>query len=983
MNEHAEQKSRERQTALRGAARLVVGRLREQSILRAQLAATLAGDGGLVILSGEAGIGKTTLAEELCQEAINAGALVLVGHCYDGAETAPYGPWAELLDQHGALRNRSLDPRTNAEPNLANGSSQGALFAEMRDFFASIARERPLVLLLDDMHWADTESFDLLRFVARQLVSAPILLLINYRNEAVTRAHPLYRLVPLLVRESLAVRIDVNPLGEEEVRTLIDRAYRLPADDVNRLATYLQQRAEGNPFFVRELLRSLEGTALLATASGSWTLGALDRARIPVLLRQVIDQRLAEFGTQAEGLLAVAAVIGHVAPLALWAKVSDVSEETILLLVERAVRANIMDATDDGLATRFTHALFREALYDSVLPPRRRVWHRQIGEGMLALHTDPDPDELAYHFNQAGDRRAIEWLARAGERAQRAFAWRTASLRFGSALALLGNDDTASNERGWLRFRLALLRRFEDPGAGITELEEAERLGQAAGDGALVAYARFHQGMLRCQRDDFRLGIAAEEAGIALLDALAPAERARLESLETTSDPLDAQNGRGELTLALAENGRLRQARALGEHIISLPPAQTIGSRGDAYYGLGYTYAALGQPEAARRSFARAREIFAAADYRSMVTASLFDELIVVTVPYFVDRPHERLRVETELSASFAALHEVFDQGSADSAQVVSAVLGGAWPEALAMLEQSKLSFMRRATPTLLAPIARHQGNAALAWALVRMSFPAGAETAPEDSALDAMPLRALAVTLALDEGDWNAARQWLASFDHWLEWSGSVFGQADAHLCWAALHSATGEHEQARERVSEALAAAGAPRQPLALLAAHRLLGELDLAAGRLTDAEEQLAAALTLAETCGARHEQALTLLMQADLLRARGHLPDARVHLDTVRSLCIPMKATLTLAQADALEARLATASLAVAPKLPAGLTPREAEVLRLLATGLTNAEIAAELFVSPRTIDTHLTSIYDKLGVTTRGAAIRFALEHELG
>lgn len=961
---------------------LLVGRSRERSLLRAQLSAALTGRGGLVILSGEAGIGKTTLAEDVSQEAISAGALVLAGHCYDRTETPPYGPWVELLEQYGALRDRSPALHTIAEPDLTHGSSQAALFGEMRGFLVAIARERPLVILLDDVHWADTASFDLLRFVARQLASVPILLLITYRNDEVVREHPLYRLVPMLVREALAVRIDVSSLGNDDVCTLIEHAYQLPADETRRLAAHLQERAEGNPFFVGELLRSLEGTVLLPTAAGGWTLGALDQTRIPVLLRQVIDARLARLGPEAEALLAVASVIGQVVPLALWATVGEVTEETFLPLVERAVEANILDATADGLAVRFTHALIRAALYDSVLPPRRRVWHRQIGEALLAQSAAPDPDAVAYHLNQAGDRRAVVWLTRAGERAQRAFAWRTATLRFGTAFALLEGDDTALNERGWLRFRLALLRRFEDPGAGVAYLEEAERLGRATDDRALVAYARFHQGMLRCQSDDFQLGIAAEEAGIAMLDALSPADRARLDALDTTSDPLDAQNGRGELTLALAENGRLEQARRLGEHIISLPAEQTSGSRGDAYYGLGFTYAALGQPEPARRAFTRAREIFGANDYHSMVTASLFDELMVVILPYRIDRPHERQRVETELSESFAALGEVFDQRSARSAWVVSSVLDGAWAEAFAMFEQSSLRFMRRLIPTLLAPLARHQGNAALAWSLVRGGLPAGPETAPEDSAWYTLPLRTLAVNLALDAGDWDAARQWLISLDHWLDWSDSVLGQADAHLCWVAYHRAIGDYAQASARAVKALAAAGAPRQPLTLLAAHRLLGELDLAAGRPIDAEAQLTAALALADACGARHEQALTLLALADVLRVRGDLPAARAHLDTVRTLCRPMEAAVTLAQADALEARLPATATAPPEHPPAGLTPRETEVLRLLATGLANAEIARSLSLSPRTVNAHLTTIYGKLGVTTRGAAIRVALDHDL-
>ena len=127
---------------------------------------------------------------------------------------------------------------------------------------------------------------------------------------------------------------------------------------------------------------------------------------------------------------------------------------------------------------------------------------------------------------------------------------------------------------------------------------------------------------------------------------------------------------------------------------------------------------------------------------------------------------------------------------------------------------------------------------------------------------------------------------------------------------------------------------------------------------------------------------HERALTLLALAERDHARGDDPAARAHLDAVRALCAPMGAALTLARADALAARLPGPPAAPPAALPAGLTAREAEVLRLVATGLANAEVAAQLSLSPRTVNAHLTTIYGKLGVASRGAAIRFALDHDL-
>ncbi|HEX7103236.1 MAG TPA: AAA family ATPase [Nitrolancea sp.] len=961
---------------------ILVGRSHERGLVQRQLSAAQRGSGGLVILSGEAGVGKTTLTRDVCREAAQNGALVLTGQCYDGANTPPYGPWAELLEQIHNLRERAPGLSGISEPDLSRSTSQAAFFSEIRRFLSAIAQERPLIIVLEDMQWSDPASLNLLRVVARQIITAPILLLMTYRSDEVTREHPLYQLLPVLVREALAVRIDLSPLRDDDVRLLIEHDYHLSRHDAIRLTHYVQAYAQGNPFFVSELLRSLEGTALLQAESGAWTLGVLQLIDVPVLLQQVIDARLARLGDDAEHLLLTAAVIGEVVPLALWSNVCQVTEEALFPLIERATEARVFTASADGLTVHFSHALVREALYQRILPPRRRVIHRAIGEALEQQARTPVFDEVAYHFSQAGDPRAVAWLIQAGERAQRAFAYRAAAERFESALALLEKDASAPNERGWLNFRLALLRRFQDPASGVTRLVAAEQLGKETGDAALIAYAHYFQGMLRRMAGDFQQWVVTAEEGIALLDALSAEDHARLAALDTTSDPLDGQNGRGDLTLALGEIGPFARAVALGEHIISLPLEETVGSRGDAYYGLGYAYSALGRADAARSAFGRAREIFRASDHLSMVLATLCDELALTVLPFQADQPLEREHLEVELQQAFVALDDMFDPGAARIAHVVSDVLNGHWTDLLATVQQNSPRYIRLVVVALVAPLAREQGNPELAWALVYEGLPEGPETDPGASAGYIVPLRALAVQLALDAGDLDTAHRWLDAFDRWIDWSGSVIGRADAHRCWAEYYRACNNRSDARTRATKGLEAANEPRQPVALLRSDRLLGELNLEDGQVAKARAHLDAALALSRVCGARNEEAQTLLALASLSGMDGDTASARAHLDAVRDLCTSMGATRILARVDEVEKRLHAADTMGKVQLPAGLTPREAEVLRLLAAGLPNAEIADRLSRSPRTINAHLTNIYSKLGVNTRGAAIRFALDHGL-
>jgi predicted ATPase len=427
--------------------RLLVGRAHEQALLRQHLAAARAGRGSLVLIGGEAGIGKTALTETLGREATAGGALALVGRAYDLTAMPPYGPWLELFDRA---------PVPDGFPPFAaflqgDAASQEALFLRLRGYLAALTERGPALLVLDDVHWADPASLDLLRFLARDLATLPLLGLVAYRTDELGRHHPLYRLLPLVVREARATRLDLRPLDDAAVGALVTARYRLPDADGARLVAHLQDRAEGNPFYLGELLHDLEEEGLLRPSAPGWALGELGHVRVPPFVRQVIDGRLGRLGEEARHLLATAAVIGQEVPLALWGTVSEVADEALLALLERAVEMRLLEAAGDGAGVRFAHALIREALYDGLLPPRRRAWHRRVGE-CLAETPVPEPDAVAYHFRQAGDRRAAAWLVKAGERAQRAYAWLTAADHYEAALTFLEVGGGHAQERGWLLY---------------------------------------------------------------------------------------------------------------------------------------------------------------------------------------------------------------------------------------------------------------------------------------------------------------------------------------------------------------------------------------------------------------------------------------------------------------------------------------------------------------------------------------------------
>ena len=249
---------------------------------------------------------------------------------------------------------------------------------------------------------------------------------------------------------------------------------------------------------------------------------------------------------------------------------------------------------------------------------------------------------------------------------------------------------------------------------------------------------------------------------------------------------------------------------------------------------------------------------------------------------------------------------------------------------------------------------------------------------------LRALEGQRLAAALALDVGDLPLAAAWLAAHDRWLAWSGAVLGQSEGQLGWAAYRRAAGDPAQARQAAERAIAHAAEPRQPLALLTAHRLLGELAADSGEHADAVDHLAESLALAEVCAAPYERALTLLALAELRAATGEYGEVKRLLDDARSLLTPLGARPTLARAAALAARLdeARAPVTVPLARPAGLSPREMEVLGLLAAGRSNREIAAALFLSPRTVQRHVANVYLKIGAHNRAEATTYALGHRL-
>ena len=278
-----------------------------------------------------------------------------------------------------------------------------------------------------------------------------------------------------------------------------------------------------------------------------------------------------------------------------------------------------------------------------------------------------------------------------------------------------------------------------------------------------------------------------------------------------------------------------------------------------------------------------------------------------------------------------------------------------------------------------LASIALARGNLQDVERLVFSVLPDGAKSEPGHYRIwTALELLRVAAAANLMANDLATALEWLQAHDRWLEWSGAVVGQVEGHLLWARYHLIGGEGRRVRKRAETALACASDPRQPLALIATHRFLGELAIDGQDYESARTHLSTAAAIASACRAPYEIALTQLAQAELDLATRNVSQTSYLLDQAKETFERLGAKPALERTRRIEQAVASA----AGQYPAGLTPREVEVLCLVAEGLSNREISERLYLSIRTVERHITNIYNKIGSANRIDAVTFAHRHHL-
>ena len=496
-----------------------VGRAAERERLARTWRSVEIGERQFALVAGEPGIGKSRLAVEFAQEVYAAGAVVLWGRCFEEA-LAPFQPFAQALrhyvdtcdpDELRARLATRAAPLARLLPELATRIRDGdtpsgaepetdryRLFDAIAELLAQVAAEIPLLLVLDDLQWADQGTLLLLRNLVLDVRPAPMLVLGTYRDSEVPRAHPLAQLKADVMRDREIEVVELGGLSDGEAADLMESLLgRLLAPDVART---LRRETEGNPFFLEEVVRHLEELGAVSDPEDLRRAGArVDELGVPRRVKELVARRVQRLSPASSDALRVASVIGSEFGLDLLATVLDEGEDNVVSLLDEAVEARLVGELPARVGDYgFTHVLVQHALYEDQTANRRASLHGRIAVALESLHPEATA-ALAHHFSLAGERslaKVVGYGRAAGEEALELLAYEDAAAEFTRALAALDGEAGAdSHGRAELLVLLGAARsRAGQAEAAAAAFQEAAEIASKTGDARTLGHAALGYG---------------------------------------------------------------------------------------------------------------------------------------------------------------------------------------------------------------------------------------------------------------------------------------------------------------------------------------------------------------------------------------------------------------------------------------------------------------------------------------------------------
>lgn len=984
----------------------LVGRRRESARLDEALARAEEGRGGLVLVGGEAGIGKTRLTADLADRARARGATVLVGGCVAmGDGGIPFAPFAQAVRGWRRDHDRTVGPddRLTGElatlvPGLTTGlggegssAAPGRVLEAVLTFFERLADEAPVVLVLEDVHWADGSTRDLLSLLVRMLAAERVLIVATFRTDELHRRHPLRGLVADLERLPETERIDLAPLTEADLAEQVEgiRGVAATAEELDDL----WRRSEGNPFFAEELVACGD----LASFRGE------TRRHLPSSLRDVLLTKLSALGDEEQSVLRTAAAIGLSVDDRLLARVTDLARPDLDAALRSLADVSLL-VLDPPDGYRFRHALLQEVVYDELLPGERVALHVRIAE---ELQSDPDLQDgldsaccsgrgaaaLAHHWVEA--RRLPEALVAsvaAGLEASRVGAPADALVQYEQALELWSTVSDAE-ERSPLGL-VDILNRAATAADLSGRFDRAIALGEQVlslvdPDVDPVRAALAHERMGRFLWTADREGLPAYEEAVRLVSSEPPGpEQARVlagygqmlmlsgeitRACEVCEDALAVAlavgarqaEGHARNTLGTALAVTTDPERGLAELRTSLLIAEEVGDPDD----IGRAYVNLTDSLAKQGRWAESVEVGRAG--------------VVACQRLGIDRTYG-VYVAWNMQEGLVAQGR-WDEVLELESQVAARLPTGYWQYVLAAPMRADRGDLVELRRILTGIGALPQGSAALqaldAWGCAWLALLTW-EGRPEEAR------EVVADTMARIPPDYICGTLEMLWRALWAEADVAAAARARRDPAGEAAAVAAGE----RLRDSHSLWVRR-DRVPNARVIAETALCDAEVERITATDTPEVWETAAAATDAAGmvfpgayARFRAAEALVRAGDRAGAEATL---RVAVEVARRL--GAQPLLHLAEQLASRARLGLdgevagvatgAGSGAAGPDTLGLSSRELEVLSLVATGRTNRQVAEVLYISPKTASVHVSNILAKLGVASRVEAAGVA--HRLG
>ena len=986
-----------------------VGRHREMAELRVALEDTLAGQGRMVMLVGEPGIGKTRTAQELASYAEHQGVQVFWGRCYEAEGTPPYWSWVQAMRayvQQAAAEQLSAEmgrgaadiaeivpeirgklPDLETRPALEPEEARFRLFDSITTFLKNVAQSQPLMLVLDDLHWADRSSLLLLEFLARELGVSRLLLVGCYRDTELSRQHPLAETLAQLSREPVFRRQVLRGLGQDELGQFIVATTGVQLSQ--ELTGTLYAHTEGNPFFMTEVIRLLSESGELTAEH----IGTPEGLRIPEGVREVIGQRLNRLSEQCNEVLTTASIIGREFDFRLLSILSGVmSEDQLLQAVDEAVSFHLIEDMPGQMDRyQFSHALIQQTLSEEVTTSRTVRLHARIAEALEELYGDgaeAHSAELAHHFAEAqtstGPAKLVHYSLLAGDRALATYAYEDALAHFERGLVarditLSGTAVASDEEAAALLFGLARSQSStffrHQVGEAFATLSRAFEYYIEAGNVALaVAAAEFEiaappylipgvaelmaRALSLVPADSHEAGRLLSRYGAILGAAEGDYEGAQQALGRAISiarregdSPLEAQT----LAFAAVVSGvHLRWQESVDNGLRAIELA--TGDENPVSDYLSHWWTAVGLLQMGDLDAARphALVLLDLAERGSATRQRASNGFVVITCLSCLEGDWKAGREYSDRGLEVSPLNPqllfprvLLEHETGESAQ--GEVYLGRLLEA-----------MRRAGPE--RSIASVRASMAITTVARITGFP------------DRLDIAEAAAEAVLSEQ--SAA-------------PGSTI-HAKAGLALLAVRK--GEQSAAEEHYAYLQGQRGTMIWTVSSV--DRLLGLLSQTMGDMGQAADHFEDALAFCRKAGYRPELAWSCCDYADCLLVGGHGPSTGSGRTDGGDRA---KAILLLDESLAIATELGMRPLVervnerlervqalpdAAPAYPGGLTGREVEVLRLIAGGKTNLEIAEELVIAEGTARRHVANIYEKIGAANRAEATGYAFQKGL-